>query len=371
MQIKCSSMQYMVDEIRTNDKQIIMFGAGVIGQITAFEILKTYNLVKNIHCFLDNDDTKWGRTIQIDGKDYLINSPQYLKELNSKVVILINISRFAEVKLQLEAMECTKDMVAYIMPMMCIHNMCSSISEGIPVFTDMQLIPKKIHYMWFGRKKIPDNLKKCIETWYKFCPDYEIIQWNENNYNIEKNVYMKQAYEAGAYGFIPDYARIDILYNEGGIYMDTDVQLIKGLDDMLYQEAFCGVEKWQILNFGGCSGAVKGHPMIKKFLDERMNVHYMNPDGTLNRNTCGFYDTRTAIKEGYKVNGSTQSINGMNIFAFDYFHPYDYMSGMCSITKHTYSIHHFDGGWMDTTMKAQNKITSTKYMKLYRECLGK
>ena len=272
-------------------------------------------------------------------------------------------------KEQLEQMECTKNMTAYIMPMMCIHNMCSDVSEGNPIMTDVPLIPKKIHYMWLGRKEIPSNLQKCIDSWKKYCPDYEIIEWNENNYDISKHPYMQQAYEKSAYGFVPDYARLDILYQYGGFYLDTDVELVKSIDDLRYQEAFCGVEKWQVLNFGGGSGAVKGHPMIKKFLDARRDVYFLDKNGNQNKNTCGFYDTKVILENGYQINGQTQNVKGMNIYAYDYFHPYDYMSGLLSRTEHTYAIHHFNGGWLDEKMREQNELTSMKYKQLYRECL--
>ena len=369
MKIVVRDFDLIADEIKVNNRKIVMFGAGVIGQIASPEILKRYNLHNNIVCYIDNDSSKWGTYIHLYNKKIEIKSPEYLYNCSDTTAIFINISRYTEVKEQLEKMECTKNMVAYIMPMLCIYNMCSDLSIGKPILTKDPIIPKKINYMWFGKKNIPDNLKKCIETWYKFCPDYEIIEWNEDNYDIEKHPYMKQAYEAGAYGFIPDYARIDILYNEGGIYMDTDIELRKNLDDMLYQEAFCGVEKWQVINFGGCSGSVKGNMMIKKFMDARDEIRFINEDGTHNRNTCGFYDTSTAIKLGYKLDGTTQSVNGMNIYAYDYFHPYDYMSGLCNITEHTYSIHHFNGGWMDKDMKTQNRLTSQMFLELYEESI--
>lgn len=369
MTIKCSSFRELADDILRNQKKIIMFGAGVIGQITTPEILGEYGVLKFVDCYLDNDESKWGDLIEVSEYTYEIKSPDYLSKCSNDTVILINISRFAEVKAQLEQMECTEAMNAYIMPMMCIHNMCSDISSGDAVKTADPLIPKAIHYMWLGKKEIPNNLMKCIASWKKYCPDYEIIEWNEDNYDLSKHPYMLQAYENKAYGFVPDYARLDILYHYGGFYLDTDVELLKSLDDMRYQEAFCGVEKWQVINFGGCSGAVPKHPMIRKFLDNRSNITFIDDKGKQNNNTCGYYDTKVALRNGYKINGMTQGIDGMNIYAYDYFHPYDYMSGMLNKTDNTRSIHHFSGGWLDVKMKEQNRLTADRYMHLYRECL--
>lgn len=369
MKLRCCSFEAMCREILANKSKVIMFGSGVLGQVTAPEILRTYGVESFIDSYIDNNERKWGDTVELYGRKIKIHVPSYLESCGDNVVILINISRYAEVLRQLEDMECTRDMCGYIMPILCIHNFCLEASEGKPAMSKVPMIPRKIHYMWLGGKPLPVNLLKCIDSWRKYCPDYEIIQWDEHNYDIGKNEYMRDAYEAGAYGFVPDYARLDILYQHGGIYLDTDIELIRNLDTLLYQEAFCGVEKWQVLNFGGGSGAVEGHPMIGRFLEERKNIRFLDDMGNQNRNTCGFYDTKTVLKEGYLVNGKTQTINGMNIYAYDYFHPYDYASGHTNITDHTYSIHHFNGGWLDEKLKLENRRTSEEYDRIYNRCL--
>ncbi len=347
-----------------------MFGAGAIGQIPNSFILKEIGLLEKVDCFIDNDESKWNTTINVLEKDFVIRSPEYLDCCSSDTLILLNISRYSEVLSQLEAMESTKEMECYLMPMMLIHNFCSTASKGRPILLDYPAIPKKIHYMWLGRNSIPEKLQKCLDSWKKFCPDYEIIEWNEDNYDIDKNLYMKEAYQSGGYGFVPDYARLDILYNHGGIYMDTDEELFRSLDNMLYQEAFCGVEKWQDISFGACAGAVPEHPMIKKFLDARKDIHFLNPDGSQNRNTCGFYDTPIALAEGYMVNGRSQSINGLNIYGYDYFVPYDYMTGTCNRTNNTYSVHWYSGGWLDEEKRKANEETAAKYEEIYRMCIN-
>lgn len=367
MRIECCDFGTLANYIINSNKRFVMFGSGVIGQITTPEILRDNNMLKYLDCYLDNDVHKWGDFVEIDTNKYEIKSPSYLNSCGDNTAILINISRFADVLEQLKGMSCTKNMTAFILPMMCIHNFCSDKSGGEPVLSDVSLIPKVIHYMWLGKKPIPSNLQKCIDSWKKYCPDYEIREWNEDNYDINKHPYMKQAYEKRAYGFVPDYARLDILYNHGGFYLDTDVELKKSLDELRYQEAFVGVEKWQVVNFGGCSGSVKGHPMIKKFLDARQNIFYCDEFGNQNKNTCGFYDTQVILNEGYKINGMTQNINGMNIYAYDYFHSYDYMSGITNETENTYSIHWFNGGWMDDKMKKANEESSRRYLELYSQ----
>ncbi len=365
MILKCTSFEEMSREITERNQSIIIFGAGVIGTVTVPAILRQYHLLQRVLFYADNNRRQQEVKMIFSDWTVEIKSVEELENIKSNAVIIMAVSRYAEVLNQLEQMTCTEDMICYLMPMMCIHNFCNGTSRGAPLLEDRALIPKRIHYMWLGRKQIPANLQKCIDSWKKYCPDYEIIQWNEDNYDIAKHKYMQEAYENKAYGFVPDYARLDILYRHGGIYVDTDVEIKKSLDPLLKQEAFCGVEKWQVINFGGCSGAVKGNRMVKKFLENRENICYLDKDGKQNMTTCGFYDTEAAIKNGYQLNGMTQNVQGMNIYAYDYFHPYDYMSGISHTTEHTYSVHWFHGGWLDEKMKSANEEAVTRYERIY------
>ncbi len=369
MLLRCTSFEQMRGEIEKQNRSIVIFGAGVIGSVTVLEILKQYHLLRRVLFYVDNSRNIQGQSIDIDNRTVHIKSADALNYAGENTVIIIAVSRYSEVLEQLRSMPCVSRMVCYIMPMMCIHNFCSDSSDGFPILAERPMIPKKIHYMWIGKKSIPSNLQKCMDSWKKYCPDYEIVRWDESNYDISKNRYMEQAYEAGAFGFVPDYARLDILYENGGIYMDTDVEVIQSLDKMLYQQAFCSVEKWQTINFGGCSGAVKGHRALWQLLEYRKNISFLCEDGSQNRTTCGFYDTNAVIKHGYIMNGKTQNIMDMNIYAFDYFHPYDYMSGHTVRTKNTYAIHRFNGGWLDEKMRKDNINTVNEYDRVYQECI--
>jgi len=371
MILKCTSFEEMHREIAGRNMSIVIWGAGVIGTVTVPEILRQYDLLGRVVFYIDNSPDAQGRKVTVGDRSVDIKPVTALTDTGKNTVMIIAVSRYAEILDQLEQIPCTRDMSCYIMPMMCIHNFCSDSSEGGFILSDKPLIPKKIHYMWIGKKQLPSNLQKCIDSWKTYCPDYEIIQWNENNYDVDKHPYMRAAYEKGAYGFVPDYARLDILYQHGGIYMDTDVEVIKCLDLLLYQEAFCGVEKWQVLNFGGCSGAIKGHPMLGEFLKAREDVMFLDAEGRQNTFTCGYYDTNAAIKNGYCINGRTQNIRGMNIYASDYFHPYDYMSGHVHMTEHTYSVHWFNGGWLDERMKRANQETMREYDRIYELAVQK
>ncbi|MCH5186346.1 MAG: hypothetical protein J1F64_09540 [Oscillospiraceae bacterium] len=276
------------------------------------------------------------------------------------------LSRYYSVFELLNKIQGTEKFSCYLIPAMCIKNYHNTGGKGVIKTTDSAIIPKIIHYMWLGGNPIPDRLQRCIESWKRYCPDYEIIQWNESNYDVHKNQFAAQAYDNKLYGFLPDYVRIELLYEYGGIYMDTDVELIRSPDDMLYQEAFCSVEKWQVLNFGGCSGSVKGHRALEPFMESWKRRSLFRSDGTIDKISSGLIDTAIALNAGYMINGITQSIMGMNIYTYDYFHPYDYMSGKLEKTSDTFSVHHFNGGWLDEKTKIDNMQATEMYEELMR-----
>lgn len=370
MILKNCSFEQMRQQIIEHNEKIIVYGAGVLGSITAASLIQQYNLTHLLEAYIDVDIYRQKEGVYVDKHKFEVKEFSYLKKLQSgKYAIILAVSRCNEILDQLMKLDNLKECVCYILPMMCISNFSYIDQNHLLPSNKTTVIPKKIHYMWLGGKNIPKNLQKCIDSWSKFCPDYEIVRWDESNYDLERNQYMKDAYKNGAYGFVPDYARLDILYNCGGIYLDTDVELIKSLDDLLYYNAFCGVEKWQTLNFGGCSGSVRGNKMIKKFIEERKNDKYIGADGHVNTNTCGYRDTMTALKYGYTINGRCQMISDMAILSYDYFHPYDYMSQRIQKTSNTYSIHHFNGGWMNKELKSENAKISDAYDELEKRAL--
>ena len=167
------------------------------------------------------------------------------------------------------------------------------------------MIPKIIHYCWVGNAPKPKSVLYCIESWKKFCPDYEIREWNESNYDFTKNKYMKQAYEAKKWGFVPDYARLDIIYEYGGIYLDTDVEIIRSFDELLDQEAFMGFEetgeKTYYVNCGQGFGAVPHHEIIKKARDLYEHISFYKEDGTLNMLASPHYTTKI-LEQGKYMN---------------------------------------------------------------------
>ncbi len=370
MKIRNCSIDEFAAYEKSCGKKIILFGTGVIASIPAAYDIARYHLESQILFAVDNDETKWGTEFAFAGRNIPVRSAEALKEVKDRedVILLVTVSHFYEVicqlhQMQLEQAEC------FILPVMYVSRLhkenrgMKRIKEGILKRTEKAVIPKKIHYMWFGGKELPDVLKNCISSWKKFCPDYEIIRWDETNYDLNRHPYMRQAYERKQWGFIPDYGRLDILYEHGGIYLDTDAELIKPLDEMLHQEAFVSVEKWNVVNAGGGAGCIPHHRGIKKMLEGRRDILF-EVGGKLNKTTCGYYDTLPFLKEGFCLDGTNQQIAGVNLYASEYFHPYDYMSGETVLTENTCSIHHFNGGWLDEKTILRRELTKGMYQKL-------
>lgn len=218
------------------------------------------------------------------------------------------------------------------------------------------MIPKTIHYCWFGKKPLPPLAKECIESWRKYCPDFEIVQWNEVNFDINCIVYVKQAYEAQKYAFVSDYARFFILYHHGGIYMDTDVELLKPLDNFLSNQMFAGFENDLAVAPGLIMGSRAKAELIKELMDSYRDRVFMNDDGTQNTQTVVKYTTDILVNHGLVQDGSMQNIGGMVVYPKEYFCPLDYRTNKLKMTHNTYSIHHFAGSWVTFSSKLKNRI---------------
>ena len=214
------------------------------------------------------------------------------------------------------------------------------------------MIPKKIHYCWVGGNPLPESAKKCIKSWKKYCPDYEIIEWNEQNYDFTAVPYMKEALEAKKWGFVPDYARLDIVYIHGGIYLDTDVEIVRSFDPLLELPGFAGFQDEKEVNFGQGFGAEAGNPVLKTVMESYNGMHFLKPDGDPNLTPSPQLNTETLVmKYGLLPNDSFQELNGMTVFPKEYFCPKSFADGVLRKTKNTYSIHHFDASWYDNEQK--------------------
>lgn len=223
------------------------------------------------------------------------------------------------------------------------------------------MIPKVIHYFWFGKGEKDHVTKKCIDSWKKYCHDYKIIEWNEENYDITKNKYMYQAYQSKKWGFVSDFARLDVIYEYGGIYFDTDVEIIKNIDELLENKVFFGFEKSKegqecYVNTGQGFGAEKKHPIIRKMLELYNDLLFINEDDTLNLCTCPFINTKALLSEGLKKEDRIQYLGDIKIYSSEYFCPFDWEEHYGDITSNTYSIHHYNASWLSDKEKKRRKF---------------
>lgn len=215
------------------------------------------------------------------------------------------------------------------------------------------MIPKTIHYCWFGRGELSAKAKKCIQSWKKYCPDYEIIEWNEDNFDVHQNEYTKKVYAEKKYAFLSDYARLKIVYEQGGIYLDVDVELVKSLDDLLENDAYFGFETKEFINTGVGFGAKKGSIAVKTLLEEYNQLL----DGTKDVIGCPKLNTEGVIKLGLERNGQLQKLADCTVYPSDYFNPYDDPTGRLNKTKNTYSIHWYAKSWLDKKSIIRSKMT--------------
>lgn len=219
------------------------------------------------------------------------------------------------------------------------------------------MIPKIIHYCWFGNNPLPEKVLKCIESWRKFCPDYEIMRWDETNYDFNKNTYISQAYKEKKWAFVADYARLDVVYQYGGVYLDTDVELIANIDNLLSERVFMSIEKYsRVVNTGLGFGAEKNIKEIKELMNIYDSISFVKADGTLDLTPCTKYTTDYLAKKGYRYQDVTQKIGYIKIFASEFFCPINFETGKISITDNTIGIHWYDATWFSADDKAIHQI---------------
>lgn len=215
------------------------------------------------------------------------------------------------------------------------------------------MIPKTIHYCWFGGNPKPKSMLHCIQSWKKFCPDYEIVEWNESNFDVAMNDYVGEAYRAGKWAFVSDYARLWIIYSYGGIYLDTDVEIVKPLDDLLSNEAFFGFEDDSSIATGLGFGAERGNPVVGCMLRDYEGTHFLLPDGSYDKTTCPIRNTNSIVHllpNNRKANEVTVLKNA-TLYPPEYFCPLSSDGKKKRMTDNTYSIHWYDASWLSENEK--------------------
>lgn len=330
-----------------SSKKLICFGAGqALKNFLSF--FEDFHIENNIVCIADNNSEKVGEVFRFGHIEIPIVGVKDIIE-QKNYILLVSCHDACGVYEQLSRYPELSDVGCFVTRFICSEtNRKDEKNRKYPEsfrITQEPLIPKKIHYCWFGKGEIPDQNKRWMESWSKYCPDYEIIRWDESNYDVTKNQYMYEAYQAIKWGFVPDYARMDIIYNYGGIYLDTDVELLKNLDELLYQKAFAGVDATRNISLGLGFGACKGCAIIREVRDFYLDKRFRNNDGSLNMVPAPTLQKNFFIRKGYVNNGEYQVIDEMTVYPEKVLSTKCIYTGKITQTKYSFSIHHYDGSW--------------------------
>ena len=216
------------------------------------------------------------------------------------------------------------------------------------------MIPKIIHYCWFGKNPIPEQYKKYIKSWYNHMPDFDIKEWNESNYDVNCIPFSEEAYRVGKYAYVSDYARLKILYENGGIYLDTDVEMIRPLYNIISDGGYMGFEKntnvkeGELLNVAlGLGFAVEpNNSIIREIMEYYENHHFINSEGYIEQITIVKITSDILKRRGLKYSDRPIKIGKITIYPWDYFCPLEFLSNKIEITENTYTIHHYSATWM-------------------------
>lgn len=340
MQLECTTMDGLFELMKK--KNIICWGIGNYFQ--AF--IDSCNGKINLSCIsylIDNNVESHNKKYRIHNKEIMVGSfANYLSCKENNDVIVITTVHYNEIINQILAIDETIDYIVYPL----IRHEKKTDDFCIRRNSEM-LIPAKIHYCWFGRGTLPAKDQMYIEGWKKLCPEYEIICWNEDNFDTKCNAYVKYAYEHKKWAFVADYVRMYVLYKYGGIYLDTDVELLKNLDDFRYQYAYMGMEESGCVASGLGMGTVAKNPILKEVLEVYDAITLRDIESWSRWKVNADWESNILRKYGFFANNQYQIVQNIAIFPSEFFSPVLVGQNRIDISKNTYSIHHYHYSWLD------------------------
>ncbi len=330
-----------VGELTEKYDKIFLYGAGASCRLLLASFWNE-TLRGHVECIVDANSELNGTAITIGHEKIKVaDIGSYISHYgagDSKAVFLLTPAFSSLIIDHLDMIPELSGTRVYLLSMICRKQIPGTFdlrSEGKP------LIPRIIHYFWIGDNQMPEEYQKNIEGWKRLNPGYEIRCWNEDNYDFGKVPYMKEAYQYGGdhLMFATDFARLDVLYRYGGIYLDTDVELLKPLDDVLYNRAFIGEEENAQLNSGSAIGAVPGHAMIQNLMQCYGSRHFMKEDGQPQRTYNTYHETKCFIENGYRMVNSYQKVCDMVCFPREVFMPICFAGMEDCFSDRTISVH--------------------------------
>lgn len=335
----------------SKDKKIYIYGAG-----RALEsCLDLYFNDKQISGVVDSNENKKGQTVKYgEYLTYIINKNELVHRIaadDKKKNILIMISSpiyAADIVEELDELPELDGIECFL------QILVRNTKEDYPDFEftkSEQKIPKKIHYIWVGGKPLPYEFEKNIESWKKYNSDYEIIRWDETNYDMSVNKYTMQAYESGAWGFVVNYMRLDILYKYGGIYLDTDVEAISNFDKLLNDDMFMCMGCGDRVNNGCGFGTIAGHKLINSIMNEFENAEFVE-NGIPLKKPCHTFLHPALRDYGFNIENKYQKINGAVLYPAEVMSPLRIAGIEDWITDKTVSLHKESATWKNDKEKA-------------------
>lgn len=339
-------------------KKVIAFGASKFLQLISLNY-KDLKLDQYIDCVVDNDSNKQGKSIILHNCEKNIISPQQLLMFEEEnVVILITSDVYVyEIYKQLENMFQGKDIKVFVLSLMIAKHIDDSSEQYLPSINSFKefKIPKIIHYFWFSKEEKTGLIKECIESWKKVCPDYELKEWNGDNYDVTANAFAYEAYKQKKWAYVSDYARLDVVHKYGGIYLDLDVVLYKNLDILLSQDFFVGFGPIRDIE-AAIFGAKQGCSILKEMMQIYDNKKFdVNESMTL-FNLQPILLDRFFEKKGFAINGKYQERDGIVIYPRDLFSAKNWFTNAYEMTDVALGIHECAGGWVSSDGKSSKQI---------------
>lgn len=346
--VKCSEKTFLQ---KANSKHVICFGASNYFNVFA-EKIGNNEWMDNINCFVDNNKFLQGKSVTHGRRSWQIVAPDYLRTVQDVFVVVatreknaINIGRQLQEMHLSDSLEC------------CALCLVGKVQEyDNTALKDHKLntnynIEKVIHCCWFSGEEKPEKYQQCIDSWKKYCPDYIIKEWNSYNYDLSKNRYMKQAYDKKMWAYVSDYARLDLIYDYGGIYFDMDVEILRNIDELLKYRGFFSFDDHGCIDLGSGFGAEKGQKLIKRLLDVYENIEFIGGEGKIDFKKTIPQPTRLfPVFEswGYRKEAKTQIIDDIVIFSPDYFRVIaDLQHENRRFKGREFAIHWHHAGWFD------------------------
>lgn len=331
------SLKALLSEKESN---LCCFGAGNYFQAFLDESIGM-GIDPCIQYIVDNNANRIKRI----GRYEVISVEEFLNRVTPNIKIIITTAYYQEVRDQLCEYKALDSVECFAYPLMQIYQ--ENNQDNIKRDTEEPCIPKVIHYCWFGKTEKPERDERCIASWKKYCPDYQIIEWNEDNYDITQCSYIEEAYQRKKWAFVSDYARFDIVNRYGGFYFDTDVELIKSIEELRYHKAFIGVEAAGGIASGLGFGSIKNITIWDEILNLYQNTDFLNSDGSIKMVANASYETSVFKIYGFKRDNKFQMIKEVAVYPSEYFCPKIVGTDIIKSTEKTYSIHHYHYSWRD------------------------